>query len=280
MNSPLLPASEADFDYLDARITCASISEADFPGWEDRLKDPAASPIPHMRKQRQVKSDCQGQALANGTEARVHASTGQMVQLADIYAYNATEYVSDPRSVGADRGSNILQGVVVLTEGIKSQNVPPGLPTESDWPYNTYEKSASRFIQRAKQVKIQPGCVAEQLPMPPFREMLIALAARGTGHIGTYWPPRWSSLNGRRLMDSAPTGGGGHATCIIWAHWLNSQWYLCVWNSHGDEYYYMSQRSYDRLQSNQFRPFGARLLMPMSAQQQFVDWHKNSPYFA
>ena len=280
MKNELQYCSDSEFDYLDSRITCKSISESDFPNWEQVLRDEVRSPVPHMRAQRQTKSDCQGQALANGSEARRHAATGEMIQLSDIYAYNATEYLSDPRSVGRDRGSNILQGVRVLTEGIPSQGVLPGLPTEAAWPYNTYERSSGRFIQRAKSATMLENCVAEQLPMPPFREMLIALAARGTGHIGTYWPPRWRNLNGRRVMDTAPTGGGGHATCILWATEISGEWYLVVWNSHGDEYYLMSERCYEKLQSTQFRPFGARLLMPVAAQQLYVDWQSNSPYFA
>jgi hypothetical protein len=233
-----------------------------------------------MRKQNQRMNDCQGQALANGSESRRHYVTGLMTQLADMYAYNATEFLSDPRSVGANRGSNILQGVRVVTEGITQHGIAPGLPTEADWPYSTYEKSSSRFIARAKHVEIQEGCVAEQLPMPPFRDMLVAVAARCTGHIGTNWPPRWKQLNNRRLMDAAPTGGGGHATCIIWAEQVGGKWFLIVWNSHNDEFYYMSEAAYSRLQSNQFRPFGARLLVPPRAQELFVNWETDSPYFA
>jgi hypothetical protein len=50
--------------------------------------------------------------------------------------------------------------------------------------------------------------------------------------------------------------GGGHATEIIWAVEVRGQWYLCVWNSHGDGYYLMSQRCYEQLQEAQWEPFG------------------------
>jgi len=279
MTTQLLECSDADFEYLDERITCADIDERDFPDWEDVLRDPERSPVPHIRHQRQRRNDCQGQALSNGTEARRHYETGDMVQLADSYAYNCTEYLTSPNQVGRDRGSNILIGVRVLTEGIPGHGVKPGLPTEADWAYDTYERKASRFLERAKQVEIVDASVAEQLPMPAFRQMLVAVAARGTGHIGTRWPPKWKNLNGRRLMDSAPRGGGGHATCIVWAEWINSQWVLVVLNSHGDEFYYMSERCYNELQRNQFRPYGARLLMPVDAAEKYVNWHENSPYF-
>ncbi len=282
MTSQLLECSDADFEYLDERITCASIDERDFPNWEDVLRDPKRSPVPHMRKQRQRRNDCQGQSLANGTEARRHYTTGKMEQLADIYAYNGTEYLTNPSSVGRDRGTNILIGVRLLTEGIPEHGVAPGLPLERYWPYDTYERSAGRFIERAKQVEIVDGSVSDQLPMPPFKQMLIALAARGTGHIGTYWPPSWDKINGKRWMKSAPRRGGGHATQIIWAEWSDQlrQWLLIVWNSHDDAYYYMSESAYTALQRNQFRPYGGRLLMPTKAVERFVNWSTDSPYFA
>lgn len=277
--TPLLEPSTDDREYLDATTICSDIKESDFPDWEERLRDPAASPLPHMRKQRQRRNDCQGQALAGGTEARRHYTTGQMEQLSDIYAYNATEYLTGPTNVGRDRGSNILIGVRVIAEGIPTQNIKPGLPTEEAWPYDTYERDADSFIERARSAAITDGCLAEQLPMPPWREMLVAMAARATAHIGTYWPPRWSQLNGCRLMDRTPRGGGGHATEIIWAAEIEGEWYLVVWNSHGDGFYYMSRRCYEDLQQQQFRPYGARLLMPIEAKQRYVNWASESPYF-
>ena len=275
----LLRPSEDDLEYLDATTICREIKESDFPNWEDRLRDHAASPLPHMRTQRQRRNDCQGQALAGGTEARRHYATGRMGQLSDIYGYNATEYITGPKNVGRDRGSNILIGVRVITEGIPNQNIKPGLPTEQEWPYDTYERDSSEFITRAKNAAITDGCVAEQLPMPAWKEMLIAVAARGTGHIGTYWPPRWRQLNGKKCMDRAPRGGGGHATEIIWAEEISGNWYLVVWNSHGDGFFYMSRQCYEDLQQRQFRPFGGRLLMPINAAEQFVNWATESPYF-
>jgi len=281
MKTQLIKCSEHDFEYLNERLTCASIDEKDFPDWEDALRDEQRSPVPHMRVQRQRRNDCQGQSLANGTESRRHYVTGKMEQLADIYAYNATEYLTNPSGVGKDRGTNILIGVRVVTEGIPQQGVEAGLPLESDWPYDTYERSASRFIDRAKTVSMVDGAIAEQLPMPPWNQMLIAVAARGTGHIGTYWPPSWGKVHGRRLMKSAPRGGGGHATQILWADWSDElrQWLLVCWNSHVDEFYYITESAYTALQRVQFRPYGARLLMPPNAAERYVNWHADSPYF-
>jgi len=278
----LQPSSAVDLAFLNSAVTCADIEERDFPDWEEVLRDPARSPLERIRVQRQKMSDCQGQALAGGTESRVDYATNKMIQLSDIYAYNCTERMGGAGNVGRDRGTNILQGVRVLVEGIPGLGIKPGLPTEADWPYSTYEKSASRFEKRAREATMVSGCVTEQLPMPPFRTMLIALAARGTGHIGTKWPPRWQTINGRRYMANPPQGGGGHATFIVWAMEAKGKgngWTLCVWNSHGKGYYLMSESCYTWHQKRNFAPYGARLLMPDKAKDRFVNWSTQSPWF-
>lgn len=278
--SKLLIPTEEEFRICESTMAVKAIDSRDYPDWEKRLADPARDPRKVMRAQRQEMSDCQGQSLANGEEKRHWYCTGQMVQLADIYAYNGSEYVSHPNNVGKDQGTSITAGVQLLTQGIKSLNVKPGLFLESDWPYRTYERSASRFAARAQESahKIQGTYVTQHGEMPDFQGMLVAVAAGGSGHIGTYWPPRWSSAPGdqHRLMDTAPTGGGGHATEIIWAVQLAGRWYLVVWNSHGDQYYLMSQRCYETLQAKQFRPFGAYVLMPDEPVRRYnyEDWRK------
>jgi hypothetical protein len=98
--------------------------------------------------------------------------------------------------------------------------------------------------------------------MPDWDGALAAVAAGSSIHIGTYWGVNWKTVGNRRCMDSAPRSGGGHATEIVWAEEIAGQWYLCVWNSHGDGYYLMSRRCYDQLQKNQCDPFGGFLLAP------------------
>ena len=255
----------------DAGIVVKSIDGADFPDWQGHLLDPKNDPRPHMRKQNQRRSDCQGQSLANGTEKRVWYCTGTMIQCSDTYAYNGSERISGANRVGADAGTTIHSGVILLTKGIESIGVKPGLPTETDWPYQPYERSSSRFDARAKQVKINDAMVTEHGPMPDFQDMLIAVAAGGSGHIGTYWPAKWGNLNGKKLMSIAPTGGGGHATEIVWAEKISDRWYLVVWNSHNDEFYYMTQACYEALQRRQFAPFGAYVLLPNRAKERWED---------
>ena len=268
-NLQLPTAEEKALCRLSTRVK--AIDSKDFPDWEAYLLDPKNDPRPHMRKQNQRRSDCQGQSLANGTEKRVWYCTGKMEQFSDTYAYQGSERIGGLQRIGKDQGTSIHSGVILLTEGIKSLSVKPGLPTEQAWPYEPYETSSARFDQRAKAVAVNDACVTEQGPMPDFEGMLITVAAGGSGHIGTFWAPKWGQLEGRRVMVEAPTSGGGHATEIIWAEKIAGRWYLNVWNSHNDEYYIMPQSTYERLQRNQFDPFGAFILLPDRAAERWED---------
>jgi hypothetical protein len=113
-----------------------------------------------MQVERQQRSDCQGNATANGEEYRqlvLQWVPSRCRQLSEIYAYNASEYRMQPSQVGRDRGSSIHSGVSVLVEGIPSLGVAPGLPTEQAWPYAQYYRSQRQFEAGRKGVEIQPG---------------------------------------------------------------------------------------------------------------------------
>jgi hypothetical protein len=277
--SGLLPTPDAVLNELNSQIRVSAISLDDFPDWESRLEHPANSPIPYMRAQNQRRNDCQGQSLANGEEKRAWYCRQTMIQRSDIYAYNASEYVSGKNQVGKDQGTTIGSGVTVLTKGLQDLSVNPGLMTEADWPYNTYETNYRKFATRAQAVRIDQTFVSEHQAMPDFRTLMCGLAAGGSAHIGTWWPPAWKQLEGRRLMDSPPRGGGGHATEIIWAVKVTGKWYLVVWNSHGDQYYLMSEACYSALRQKNFDPFGAYLLMPDQPKKRYLDWGSDSPWF-
>jgi hypothetical protein len=256
----------------------SAYGESDFPDWEDAAKDPARSPLTVLRRQRQPRNDCQGQSLANGEEKRRWFVTGEMVQLSDSYAYNGSERVAGTHRVGDDAGTSIQSGVQLLTEGIRALSLSPGLPLDSVWPIDRYFRSSRKFDAAAKQLTIDQTFVSEHLPMPPFRDLCACLVGGGSGHIGTYWRVSWAKINGIRCMKSAPTGGGGHATEIVWPVFIGGQWYLATWNSHGDGYYLIPERVYEDLRASNFRPFGARLLMPDKAPERFVDWINDSPW--
>jgi hypothetical protein len=224
-----------------------------------------------MRKQNQQRNDCEGNATANGAEAQHQWVTGQIVQFSDTYGYQGSERIMGRSSVGRDSGATIESGAILRTDGIKALAVAAGLPLESDWPYQPYERDIARFETRAKSVKIQDTFAAERGALPDFTQFLLSLAAGGVGHIGTFWPFRETGFGGFKLMDSPPAGGGGHATEIIGAIRIDGKWTLVVWNSHGYGAYLMSQRCYEALQAKQWQPFGGYLIMPDKPVERYHD---------
>lgn len=258
----LLPSTPESIKACAAGFRVKALSASDFPGWEDALETRTRLLLTLMRVQNQKRNDCQGNATANGAEAQHQYVTGEMVQYSDTYAYQGSERLQGRSSVGRDAGTNMEMGVIIRTEGMKTLGVGPGLPLETNWAYSTYERDVARFETRAKSVKIESTYVAEHGPLPDFKNFLIALAAGGVGHIGTYWPFKEFAVAGFKLMDTPPTGGGGHATEIIGAIRENGRWYLTVWNSHGYGAYLMSQKCYEIAQSNRWQPFGGYLIMP------------------
>jgi len=262
----LHPPTDAEREAV-ARLCSVTVNADEFSGYVDVLRDPKNSPIPHMQVERQQRSDCQGNALANGEEYRTWYCSGRRVmpQLSEMYAYNCSEYLMQPSQVGRDQGTSINSGVRVLQIGAEDLGVPGGLPLESVWPYSRYCRNAAQFRAACNGLEVETPHVTEVGDMPEsFDDMLAAVAAGGTGHIGTKWGVSWQTVPGspKRLMDKMPTSGGGHATEILWAIELNGVWYLVVWNSHGDGYYLMSRRCYDQLTKAKWEPFGGYLLTP------------------
>jgi hypothetical protein len=267
-----------------AELCSVSVRAADFSGHLDVLRDPANSPLTRMQIERQQRSDCQGNATANGEECRSWYCSGRqtMPVLSEIYAYNASEYAMQPSNVGGDRGTSIHSGVRVLVDGLPKIGVAGGLPAEADWPYSQYCRRASEFERLAKAVTIVSPHVTEVGDMPDWDDMLAALAAGATGHIGTFWGVDWQQVAGapKRVMNTAPRSGGGHATEILWAVEVRGVWYLAVWNSHGDGYYLMSRKAYDQLQKNKWEPFGAYLLTPDRMVERYDRITQGGGYFA
>jgi len=253
---------------LERESFCASIDSQSFPNWEKVLKDPARHPKNYMRVQRQSWSDCQAQATANGSEKREgYVRKGKTRQRADSYAYAASEYIDQGR-VGRNRGSTITAGVILQTKGITKLGIGPGLPLEKDWKYER-RTNTRKFIADAKSVDLQQSYLTEQQAMPDFESTLIGMAAGGSGHIGIHWSGiRWKKLGNKREMTSRGRSGG-HAVESVWAEWINGKWYLNVWNSHGDAWFYVGEKMWNRLVDMKFQPFGGFLLMPDKAEERY-----------
>lgn len=278
----LLIPTDAEQAAVAESFSVPVVRASDFNGYLDVLRDPKNSPLSVMQVERQQRNDCQGNATANGEEYRTWYCSGRqtMPQLSEMFAYNACEYLMSPNQVGKDQGTSIHSGVRLLVDGVLKLGLAAGLPMESVWPYSRYCRSATEFSRYCSGLKIEAAHVTESGPMPDWDGALAAVAAGSSIHIGTFWGVDWKQVDGRRCMDSAPRSGGGHATEIIWAEEHDGQWYLAVWNSHGDGYYLMSQRCYDQLQKTQCEPFGGFLLAPDKMVERYDRITQGGGYFA
>lgn len=265
----LLPTKE-QLDFLEANTAAQAVCSADVKGWEERLKAYGPKLIAAMRDQRQRMNDCEGQTTANSDEAGQFYLNGKIVQMSDIYAYNGSEMI-DRGSVGANSGASIQSGVILLTAGIKKFNIDPGLPTEQDWPYDSYETNTKRFLERAKGAALKPSYIAQQGPPPEWDTLLPSLAAGGRLHIGIFWAPKFVQMGKYFVWSKNVWGGEGHALCIITALFIDGQWYLVVWNSHGNSFRLMPRKNYEEYLERGFNPFKAYLVMPDKPVERFYD---------
>ena len=260
------------------------VRASDFSGHLDVLRDPANSPLRVMPIETQRRNDCQSFSAEAGAVRRAWYVSGftALPDLSEAYCYNASEYAMAPSNVGGDRGTSIHSGVRVQVEGLPRLGVGPGICTEAAWPYSRYCRRASEFERYAKGLQTEDCNVTEVGDMPDWDDMLASLAAGATGHIGTKWGVDWQTVSGapKRVMDRMPTGGGGHATEILWAIEVKRTWYLTSWNSHGDGYFLISQRAYDQLQKVKWEPFGGYLLTPDKMQERYDRITSGGGYFA
>ena len=278
----LLIPTDAERIAVEESLSVSVVRASDFSGYLDVLRDPKNSPLGLMQVERQQRNDCQGNAAANGEEYRTWYCSGRktMPQLSEIFAYNASEYLMSPNQVGKDQGTSIHSGVRLLVDGVLKLGLAAGLPLESAWLYSRYCRNATEFGRYCSGLKIEAAHVTESGPMPDWDGALAAVAAGSSIHIGTKWNVNWKKVGGRNCMESAPISGGGHATEIIWAEEHGGQWYLAVWNSHGDGYYLMSRRCYEQLQKNQCEPFGGFLLAPDRMVERYDRITQGGGYFA
>ena len=266
----LVAPQEHEIKWLQESLTVRSWAGSDMKNWDQVLMDQRLSPVGVMEIENQERSDCNGNACANNLEWQDYVLGGRkkMQKASEIAAYSLCEFLMDPsgRGVGNDRGTSIHSAARLLLGGVPQLELSAGVPYESDWPYAKYCRSMRELKAFAPGKPVLPSTVGQANDMPPWDELLPSLAAGCVGQIGTKWPPKFKTPGGAfgrfRLMDEAPTGGGGHATAILWAVKINGAWYLIVWNSHGYGAYLMSRRCYETLVKQQFAPFGGYLLSP------------------
>jgi hypothetical protein len=275
----LIPSAEERQSCQRLMSVCGDdLVPAKFPGWEDEATRFAEILLNEIATELQARNDCQANALATGEEARSRLLTGKMQQFSRTYGYNACEYLSSPSRVGSDQGTTIDSGVILMTQGIKSLGISPGLPTEDSYKYGTYERSSSRFVERAKSAVIVPSSVANHGPVPKADKMPLVCAVGGSCHGGVFWAPKFEyrTFGGRKwkVWTTAPQSGGGHALAFgIFVVWIEEHkcFWPCIWNSHGDGPILIPPELWDVYCDRQWNPFGGYMMLPDKPEEKFHD---------
>jgi len=276
MTSTLLLPTLAEISIVGKAMAVSSpLNPADFPGWEDSLKKHGPKLTSALTVNRQKQNDCNADSAGTGSEARQFYVEGKITEKARTYLYNACEYVTSPNNVGRDQGTSIQSAVIVQTQGIKSLGVKSGMPLESDYPYGTYERSSSRFAERAKGAVMQDVFISEHGPAPTIDELPLHCAVGGIVHFGVFWGVRFTSqvIDGKtyKVWSSVSNSGGGHALEVVTCLWLQNSWWPAVWNSHGDGLILMPREIYTTYARKQFGPFGGYGIRPDKPVERFHD---------
>ena len=291
--------SEFNLKVADPRLSeelnaSVRVRGVDVPSIEDVkhiLLDPNRHPSNYMRSQNQRWNDCNAQSGNNGEEHRdgqhspgfLEGKRRQVEQRSDAYTYACCELIDTGR-VGGNNGSTIGGFVSLITKGVPKFDLQPGIALEKDFPY-VRQTNTRQFVQAAKQLELRRTIVTEHAPCLPFAQQVPVMAYGVSCHIGISWPGRgdsaWGSLKGKRLLRSPPRRGvGGHAIEVLWADFIDGKWYLLVWNSHGDEFFYMNETTWNHYVDKQFAPFGGWLLLPDHAEERLLTYSEIRKDFA
>ena len=205
-----------------------------------------------LRRERQTRNDCQGNALTTCMEVIEHRTKQKRAELSRMFAYQQSERVDG--WLGRDRGSTIQAGVKVART--------LGCPTEAEYPYHRYTRSEHQLQEWTRQVadSAKSRAIFASVVAPAWEQMIAYVIHGNPVHWGTYWPLQW---NRERVVSryAGAHGRGGHATAIVWAKRLSSGEMLAkVANSHGDGYFWVNQRAYTEMIDRRHSPFGAYVL--------------------
>lgn len=260
----ILPRASVHQEALNCCASSLSFCLADLPHWESVISDPMRNPKGHLRRQRQIRNDCRGNSGSTSAEALIGKVQGwdKKEELSATYFYQACEYIDRGR-VGMDQGSSISAGAQLLTKGIPKLGVGPGVPTEADWPYRSYERSTRNFISRAKKVPLVEIPLVEAISNPSWEDAL-AIAITGALDWGTGWSLKWDRE--RVVRTYRGHGRGGHATAGVFARMHRGEPQLEILNSHLSEaeardedsgYYWVDQQGYEEIvRESRFGVFG------------------------
>lgn len=172
---------------------------------------------------------CQGHTIASCVEQlNTTATSGDRTQLSNLFAYLATQKIDG--LLGSDRGSTISGGVKLAT----SSGVPPlanaPYPNPVRYPNGNQIRS---ILKQANYDAGKPFTIRSSIGIRSHDQAKQWIGGGGVISIGKTWPPRFRTVNQRRVVSAIGQRGGGHAVAIL-GYRKNGN--LIVANSH--DYWY------------------------------------------
>lgn len=244
----------------------AGVSVYDLENWESMLTPDNDPRVWGLTQHRQVRNDCQGNAVTTATETIEFRRKGRLGDLSRTWAYQQSEIIDG--SFGRDRGTTIPAGVRVAKE--------LGFPLESEYPYDWYTRDRALFNSRQTSLILDSAAtrkIHQSIPAHTlsFEEAAAYVVCGNPIHWGTWWGLEMDSDRVVRRYKGRH-GRGGHATAIVWARKTSrGELQLGVMNSHGDrDLFWITETAYYEMVDRNNSPFGAYVLQ--GDEQPFYDF--------
>lgn len=257
MSGLLIPSDELLSDVGSICTVCETVSEDQLPAFESLLKPENDPRTWGLKAERQTRNDCQANSGTSAVEVIEFRTKGIKAELSRMFWYQQCEILD--RSFGQDRGTTIAAGAKVALE--------IGVPLESEYPYTRYTRDRRQFDRWVQPVLSSAATrrIKGVAPLPDWSTMLAHVALGHPVHWGTHWSLNFSkeTETGRRIARRYfPHGNSGHAHMIVWATRLRSgEWVAIVWNSHGDEYFLITQEFYEEARNPRNNPYGGYIFL-------------------
>jgi len=205
----------------------------------------------------QRRNDCQPHSVTSCIEVGDKRSLRYRGDLSRTGAYCICEMFDG--SNGRNQGTSIQSGAKLATEY--------GAPLETEWTYD-------RYLTRPADVKremdrLRGSAALSRMPAaiaaPPWETALAYVAFGCPITWGTWWGGmQFTRASGSGALVctgyNARMRSGPHATCPVFVSRNQSgEWFLKCMNSDGNGYFFVNQRAYQSIISN--NPFGAYVLL-------------------
>jgi len=257
MSGLLIPSPELVAEVGSLCTVCESVKEDQLPDFRKLLKPENDPRNWGLKAEFQNRNDCQANAGTTAVEIIEYRTKGIKAELSRMFWYQQCEVIDG--TLGRDQGTTIASGAK-LARTI-------GCPLESEYPYHRYTANRNQLNAWSQPVMKSAATrkIRDIAPMPDWPTMLAHTALGHPIHWGTHWSLRFEREpeTGKRIARRyQPHGNGGHAHVICWPLQLPSgEWVAIDWNSHGDEFFMITEEFYEEARNPRMNPFGGYVFL-------------------